>query len=798
MQMDVKKKPRSKLLAPAGGPEAGYAAFFYGADAIYCGMQSFSARAEAVNFSPEELRSIIHYAHGLNKPREVFVTVNTLMSESELPDMAEAIATIAEAGADALIVQDMGVARLAREIAPHLDLHASTQMAIHNLEGARVATQWGFSQITLARELTFREIRRIADEGIHTEVFIHGALCYSYSGLCLMSAIRNGRSGNRGRCGYPCRDRYAVAGMETDGLAFSMKDLALCENVLELADAGVSCLKIEGRMKSPLYVAAVTDFYRRILDGTLNHEADLIEAQKDLQTIFSRKWTTLHSDAVHHDGVVDPDITGHRGVPIGIVDSVRSFPDGTRWLRFRTDRRLELHDGIQVDLPGQDRPYGFPIDKLDTFGQSRGIVFECQAGNSISVLLPDDAPHIPTGATVYCASSQEVKKHFASELPPAADRKPRTLIDMTLHVCADRVTLKAHLTSDSAVAAESAMTDTYTVAKNLEKAKQGIADSCSKLGESDFSLNTLSVDNPDNLFVPMSQLNELRRRVCADLSESLVAASVLRHEKAIATMAARPRHIKSETPARERWIIKTDQPGCLEQIRDFDEVILDLTSVSDIEIDRCTKRYGFEKVRLALPLIIREWESAKLHERVQRLITTGYTRWLASNPGAFDFIPTACEIEADWTLSSWNAQAISDWMDKGARGVTLSPENTEEDMAGLLAEWGDVATVILYQDTPLMISEACPLSALGADCGKCPPKLGNNEPVRLRPVRGGDDVLVTMQKCRAFITDDHPRDSSDRLEALRENGGTRWRLDFCLRPYSADEATRIWRGVKDK
>ena len=282
-------KTRAKLLAPAGGPEAGYAAFRHGADAVYCGLRNFSARAEAVNFSADELRELIHFAHVQPRRREVFVTLNTLMAEAEIPQFADAICTAAECGADALIVQDLGVARLARTVAPDLLLHASTQMALHNLEGARTAQRWGFSQITLARELIFDEIRVIAAAGVPVEVFIHGALCYSYSGLCLMSAVRNGRSGNRGRCAYPCRDRYALAGSGENGLAFSMKDLALGESVRALDAMGVACLKIEGRMKSPLYVAAVTDYYRRILDDAFRSERELREAEEDLQTIFSRK-----------------------------------------------------------------------------------------------------------------------------------------------------------------------------------------------------------------------------------------------------------------------------------------------------------------------------------------------------------------------------------------------------------------------------------------------------------------------------------------------------------------------------
>ena len=794
--MDKPKKTDTKLLSPAGGPEAGYAAFFYGADAIYCGLRSFSARAEAVNFTSDELREIVHYAHHLERPREVYVTLNTLMAESDLPEVAETIETIAEAGADAIIVQDLGVARLARAIAPALNLHASTQMAIHNLEGARVATRWGFSQVTLARELTFDEIGRIAAEGIHTEVFIHGALCYSYSGLCLMSAVRNDRSGNRGRCAYPCRERYGVEGTDVSGLAFSMCDLALGEDVRKLADLGVRCLKIEGRMKSPLYVASTTDYYRHILDGTFRSEAERQKAEEDLQTVFSRKSTHLHADGVHHQGVIDAGVTGHRGVPIGTVESVRSFPDGTRWLRFRTRRALSLHDGLQVDLPGQDRPYGFPIDKFDTFKQKKGIVFACDAGDAISVLLPEDAPHIPVEAVVYCSSSQEVKQRFASSIPPALDRKPRTPIDVSLHVRPDEVWMKARVFGNASLVAESRLSDAYSAAKNPERMNQTIAEACGKLGESVFSLRSLSIDNPANLFVPMSQLNEIRRQVCESLSASLVAESARCHAKAAAIITERLRHERPPVKTPERWTVKTDQPSCLEKLDGVDEVVLDLAGVSDEDIARCMSRYGLANVRLGLPVISREWESGPLRQRVTALVAKGCLRWLVTNPSAWDFLPTGCDIETDWTLSVWNSQSLSAWLERGASGVTLSPELGKEDLSGLLTEWGDVATVILYQDTPLMISEACPISALGAPCGACPPQQGHDDPIRLNAARGADAVYVTMQKCRTIVTNERAYTAERILGVLRENGASRWRVDFSIRPYTAEEAAGVWNRIR--
>lgn len=730
------QKSKAKLLAPAGGPEAGYAAFRHGADAVYCGLCAFSARAEAVNFSPDELRELVHFAHTQPTRRDVFVTLNTLMAETEIPPFADAICTAAECGADALIVQDLGVARLARAIVPHLPLHASTQMAIHNLEGALTAQRWGFSQVTLARELTFDEIRAIVAAGVPVEVFIHGALCYSYSGLCLMSAVRNGRSGNRGRCAYPCRERYRLADGDADGLAFSMKDLALGDSVRALADMGVACLKIEGRMKSPLYVAAVTDFYRRVLDDTFRSARERREAEEDLQTIFSRKWTSLHADTTHHAGVIDPHVTGHRGVRIGEVDSVISRPDGTRWLRFRTSRALQLHDGIQIDLPGQDRPFGFSIAAFEAPSNRRTPLFNCPASAWVGVPLTPEAPHLPDGAAVYCASSQAVKQRFDTTLPPQAERKPRLPLTMTLEIRADAIRLHAQAGGHTAAVA---IAEPCSPARNPERNASSLAESCAKLGETDFILASLTLDNPDNLFAPVSRINELRRQVCTRLSE-------------------------------------------------------DLAAESDADILRAADRVGRDKVRLALPLIVRAWERDALRARLASFAAQGFTRWLATNLDAWTLLPEGQDIEADWTLYAWNSQAIAEWLGRGVRGVTLSPETTREDVEALVREWGDLATVVLHQDTPLMISEACPVSALGAACGSCGSKHGRNE-TRLCATRG-DDVVVAMRDCRAFVTNAAPHDASDWVKPLRDAGARRWRVEFRIRRYTAEDAAAIWQKLR--
>ena len=207
---------RVELLAPAGGPDAAFAAFHYGADAVYLGLKKFSARAEAENFTLDECAEVTAYAHSLTPHRRVFVTINTLIRQDELAELVETLAALADIGVDAVILQDLGVYHVLRTHFPELELHASTQLAVHNRAGAEALARLGFTRVVLARELTLEEVRDVtATGGVETEVFIHGALCYSYSGLCLFSSQTLGRSGNRGKCAYSCRDSFEVAGART-------------------------------------------------------------------------------------------------------------------------------------------------------------------------------------------------------------------------------------------------------------------------------------------------------------------------------------------------------------------------------------------------------------------------------------------------------------------------------------------------------------------------------------------------------------------------------------------------------
>ena len=273
----------TELLAPAGGQEALVAAVQSGADAVYMGFGAFNARRSARNFSDEEFRAAVSYCH--LRGVKVYLTLNTLVTDRELPLLGEEARIASECGVDAILVQDWGVLAALREIIPDVPLHASTQMSLHTLSGVAEAARLGMTRAVLARELNREEIAEICEKSpIEIEAFVHGALCMCYSGQCEMSAVIGRRSGNRGACAQPCRLPYGVSG-KADAHPLSLKDANLAPFVPEMQDMGVACLKIEGRMKRPEYVAAVTEIYARLLR---EHRAPTKDEQKKLALAFSR------------------------------------------------------------------------------------------------------------------------------------------------------------------------------------------------------------------------------------------------------------------------------------------------------------------------------------------------------------------------------------------------------------------------------------------------------------------------------------------------------------------------------
>ena len=288
----MKESNRVELLAPAGNYESFLGAVHAGADAVYLGGDKFGARAYADNFTTEQLCSAIQYAHLYG--RKVYLTLNTLVKEKEMPQLYDYLLPFYEAGLDGVIIQDMGVFFYVKEHFPDLPLHASTQMTITGVEGARMLKEIGAQRIVPARELSLEEISLIKKEAkIEIETFIHGAMCYCYSGQCLFSSILGGRSGNRGKCAQPCRLPYGIKESKEKALYYlSLKDMCTIEMLPALIEAGITSFKIEGRMKKPEYAAGVTAIYRKYID--LYYERERKKALGDKP--FSEKFSVDKED----------------------------------------------------------------------------------------------------------------------------------------------------------------------------------------------------------------------------------------------------------------------------------------------------------------------------------------------------------------------------------------------------------------------------------------------------------------------------------------------------------------------
>ncbi|MCL2485427.1 MAG: U32 family peptidase [Endomicrobia bacterium] len=311
---------RIEILAPAGSKESFITAVEAGADAVYCGLKDFSARSKASNFTPAELNNYINYAHKKNV--KVYVAFNTLIKQIELKDAVKQINFIEQANADAVIVQDLGVANIVKKYFPRLKLHASTQLAIHNSYGVLEAEKAGFKRVVLARELSLQEIKSISkNTNTELEIFCHGALCFGVSGLCLMSSFIGGASGNRGMCSQPCRRKWTVN--KKDGFYISPKDLDLSNYAKDIAKSGIISLKIEGRMKNPQYVYKTVKAYKILFSaGEKNFAEVLKEVKEILNTDFARTKTSFNFIQKSKD-IFAPETAKQIGAFAGDIISVK-------------------------------------------------------------------------------------------------------------------------------------------------------------------------------------------------------------------------------------------------------------------------------------------------------------------------------------------------------------------------------------------------------------------------------------------------------------------------------------------
>ena len=717
MGSDARPAAAAELLAPAGNFQTALAAFEAGADAVYCGLGDFSARAFAENFGEDDLRNLLRYARSRSK--RVYVTFNTLVDESEMEPAVRALAMLDELRPDALIVQDLGIADLCRRAFPKLELHASTQLVAHNLEGVLALREFGFRRVVLARELSLEEIASIARRcgalavnpadgrsELELECFIHGALCYSLSGLCLFGAMEKSRSGNRGKCPYCCRVPYEDAS-GGKSFAFSMKDLRLDGEVARLAASGVASLKIEGRMKSALYVASVTRHYREILDAAAGAQIARTVTLGDLETVFSRRTTRLYFDG--REGAtspVDPDSLGHLGAEIGVVKRVTKDREGLSWLRFHTSRALERHDGLQFEAMVDGRHLGMGIAEMRQ-AISRRTVFEVGAGTDVEILLPDDpqsvaegrdlARSLRPGMKIYCSMSNAVRRSFPMPSFRPSEFEGTVPVDVAISLEPARVSVSAECALSGPVSC--AIDCSLAPAKTPERTYAAVEKAFSKFGSTDYRLGRLTLDDTGRLFAPMSVLNDLRR----DLVEALDDKRERRRRERIEAANALAGEAPSESPAPVLRTVKVRR-GQAVPAGEWDEVIVAIDG-ADSPDELALGDLPRERVRLALGVYNGELELNRLRTAVKRFVRASFLKWEASDLATLRLLKGVGvgDITADWSLYAFNLCALRSLSALGVRRFVASPENGRENLQ-FLAESGFAVEFPVQQSTPLFIS----------------------------------------------------------------------------------------------
>jgi len=532
-----------ELLAPAGDWQALRAAVANGADAVYFGLDQFNARHRAANFTVAELPQVMHYLHDHNV--RGLVTFNTLIFSDELPAAQEYLTAIARAGVDAVIVQDVGVANLIHRLCPALAIHASTQMTLTEPWGIEFVRQFGIRRIVVARELGLAEIGKITQATtMPIEVFVHGALCVSYSGQCLTSESLGGRSANRGQCAQACRLPYelVVDGRVRDvgdkAYLLSPSDLAAYDLIGDLTRLGVTSFKIEGRLKSAHYVAATCQTYRAAIDAATSGTAfDISPAQKhDLEQTFSRGFTHGFLGGVNHQQLVAARFPKARGTrigtvaqktPRGLLITLDASPIENR--KSKIENLLKAGDGVVFDEghPEQDEQGG------------RIFALRPLANGQLEIEFRDgdvNAAYINPGAIVWKTDDPAIKRRlehsFSRELVVH-----RTPVDFLLKARVGEH-LQVQATAEGNRATASWDEKPLEVASKFPISESVAREQLSRLGDTPFTLGDLTLDTDGRAMVPKSVLNDLRRRVCEDLQHQRERAYAIAEPNALENLRA--------------------------------------------------------------------------------------------------------------------------------------------------------------------------------------------------------------------------------------------------------------------
>lgn len=657
-----------ELLVPVGNMDSLKAAVMNGADAIYLGGKRFGARAFAGNFNDEEMISAIHFAHLYGV--KIYVTVNTVVFESELEDVYNYCLFLHKTGVDALIVQDLGLMSLLKRRLPNLEIHASTQ--VHNVSesGLRILEDLNVKRVVFARELSLATIDSYKTS-MEKEIFIHGALCVSYSGECLFSSVLLGRSGNRGECAQVCRLPYKL--LENDEVVktdskylLSTKDLKTVSKFKEIMDSSVKSLKIEGRMKSPEYVACVTRLYRNLIDYYYGKDdLRISEYEEDLKVIFNRQYTYGYLFNATNDEIINIHTSNHVGVHLGKVFKVTN-----KYIYIKLDSQLNQGDGIRINETNDGMIVNFLYD------ESLKLTSVCK-----NIAVIDNKIKASVGDSVNKTSDITVINKYR-ELPVR-----KVDIDVTFTHSGNHATLE--ITDGINVVKKEA--DIVFPSKNISIKKEDIIKQLSKLGNTSFKIANISIGEFESKFINIKDLNAIRRNAV----EELIFIRENSKKEVIQRKDNEEMHKNSLEEKLTLSVLVRNEEQLLKCLTYFDRIYV---------IDR--NLYNLYK------------DNPKIYYRGSRIYEkTNIKNTLATELGE---IYDGAKI-SDYFLNITNHETLN-YLSKYVDINTLSIELEDDNIERIMKHNNYNVEMLLYSTFELMITKYCPVNKVANKdtvCTKC-------------------------------------------------------------------------------
>ena len=788
-------------MSPAGYWPQLRAAVEAGADAVYFGLKHFTARAK-VGFDLRELPEVMRTLH--SRGVRGYVTFNTLIFQHELSDAAKAIEALAGAGVDALIVQDIGITKLARRIAPSLELHASTQMSITSSEGVKIARGFGVDRVTLARELSLEEIARIYKEtGCDLEIFVHGALCVAYSGQCFSSEAWGGRSANRGQCAQACRLPYElIVDGELHPLAdarylLSPGDLYALEQVPEITRIGVAALKIEGRYKDADYVALTTRAYRRAVDaawaGLANRVTD--EERLQLEQVYSRGLAPHFLTGTNHQAVVQGRAPRHRGVLVGTVVDVDR--EGRVWIdpaQAHYISPVKPGDGLVFDAaswrsPGETEEGGRVYQAVS---QLDGLV-ELGFGNR--ALRPE---RIRVGDLVW-------RSH-----DPELDRVVKPLLEATIPMHRQRVLVRAIAHEGQPLQTEwwlerlpdvRVFVESPTVlgkAQNRALARELLLDQFGRLGNTAYELAGVEVEIGGQPFAASSMLNSIRREAVEKLAELQAAPLMHSTMDAAAALAAtmHPAPPTETAPPELHLLVRMpEQLDAAIQLRPA-SITLDYLDLYGLRPSVDRVRAGGVPVRVASPRILKPGEA-----RIQNFLLDLQCPILVRGAGMLEPLANKAELIGDFSLNAANSLTAEALLQMGLKRITPTHDLNAVQVAELACTVGaENVEAIAYQHLPVFHTEHCVFCRFLSegtsfkDCGRpC-----EEHRIALKDQNGRAHPVMADVGCRNTVFGAEAQQASAHFTGWRKAGIRHFRLEFVHEtPEEVREIAELWRAALD-